>query len=104
MDSEEDIDEVIHRQSEYFEALSNAIRLKILFYLDKVEKDNVSNIANEINYSQNKVSHHLRIMKLTDLIAARTKGRRRFYWVKRPEVVELCKKFRDLLQRDEDVS
>lgn len=97
-----DIDEVVHRQSELFDVLGNGCRLEILYHLDD-ERDNVSSIADALNRDQGNVSHHLRILRYGDVLASKTEGRERYYWIKRPEILELCEDFLDLLKRDDDL-
>lgn len=101
-DVNEDIEEEIHRVSEYFGVLDNALRLKILFYLDN-KKDNVTSIADALNRDQSKISKHLKDLRLTDIVEAKSQGRERYYWIKKDEIVELCKKFRNHLSRENDL-
>lgn len=100
-DGDKTIDEVIHRLSDAYGVLSNAVRLQLLFELDG-ERKNVSRLADDLDRSQESISRHLKIMRLGDLLEAETEGRKRFYWIKKPEVLEQCKEFLDILQRDED--
>lgn len=102
MSDDRDIDEVVHRQSELFDVLGNGCRLAILFHLDD-DQDDVSSIAEALNRDQGNVSHHLRILRYEDVLESKTDGRNRYYWIKRPEILELCKRFRDLLKRDDDL-
>lgn len=100
-DGDKTIDEVIHRLSDTYGVLSNAVRLQLLFELED-ERKNVSTLAGNLGRSQESISRHLKIMRLEDLIESETEGRKRFYWIKKPEVLEQCKDFLEILQRDED--
>lgn len=101
-DDDDSIEEIIHRLSDVHDVLGNAVRLKLLFVLDN-ERKNVSALADALGRTQESISRHLKIMRLEDILEAKTEGRRRFYWIKKPEILELCKQFAELLQRDEDI-
>ncbi|MFB6347629.1 MAG: ArsR/SmtB family transcription factor [bacterium] len=101
MDPEADIDEITHRLSDVYDVLGNAVRLELLFELDGQRK-NVSALAQALNRSQESISRHLKIMRLEDLLESKTEGRERYYWIKKPEVLEKCKEFAQLLRREDD--
>lgn len=101
MPDEDDVDEDLHRLSERLDVLGNALRLKILFYLDE-DRKYVSDIAEELNRSQSTTSRHLKVMRYEDILKSKADGRKRYYWVKNKKLLEICKKLRDLFRRDDD--
>ena len=68
-----------------FKALADRTRQDILELLGEAEM-NVSDICSEFNTSQPTISHHLNILKNSDLIAYRKSGKNIYYYV-RQEVV-----------------
>jgi len=72
-------------------ALSDENRLRILLFLSNGKKS-VSQIVEELNLSQPLVSHHLRELKRALLVAVERKGPFVYYWLEKPEVIELLAK------------
>jgi ArsR family transcriptional regulator len=95
------VEEVTHRLGETLDVLGNGVRLKILFLLEDSKK-NVSSIADEMDRSQQSISSHLQTLRHKNLLESETEGRKRFYWVKRPDILELVKEIRDCLSRPEN--
>lgn len=67
------------------------------------DRVNVNSIADPLNCDRGNVSHLLRILRYGDVLASKTEGRERYYWIKRPEILELREDFLDLLKRDDDL-
>ncbi len=95
------MDEILHRLSEMFQALGNGVRLQILLRLQE-GKANVTLLANYVNRSVKTVSHHMRVLRDNDLVESHTKGRKRFYWLKRPKLVRAVFALKEFLERFED--
>lgn len=76
-------------------ALSDENRLRILLFLSDGKKS-VSQIVEELDLSQPLVSHHLRELKRTLLVEVERKGPFVYYWVNRPEVVEVMRQLGSL--------
>lgn len=68
----------IDSQSEIFRALSDPTRVKILYLLSSEEMC-VHDLTTLINSSQSSVSHHLKILKLNNLVKARREGKAVYY-------------------------
>ncbi|MBS3788131.1 winged helix-turn-helix transcriptional regulator [Candidatus Bipolaricaulota bacterium] len=68
----------IDSQSEIFRALSEPTRVKILYLLSNEEMC-VHDLTTLINSSQSSVSHHLKILKLNNLVEARREGKAVYY-------------------------
>jgi len=64
-----------------YKALANHRRLAIIHYLNKGEKTNVSEIAEEIKLSLKSTSRHLQILKNIGLIEYEQKGLEKFYYL-----------------------
>ncbi|MFB6356767.1 MAG: ArsR/SmtB family transcription factor [bacterium] len=96
------MDESVHRLAELFDVLGNGNRLEILFALEN-EEQNVNELAENLDKTQSSVSNHLKVLRYEDLVESETRGRKRFYRVKRPELLELCEEFKQHQQREEDV-
>lgn len=71
-------------------ALSDENRLRILLFLSEGKKS-VSQIVEKLELSQPLVSHHLRELKRTLLVEVERKGPFVYYWLDKPEVVDLLK-------------
>lgn len=69
-------------------ALSDENRLRILLFLSQ-GKRSVSQIVEGLSLSQPLVSHHLRELKRTLLVEVERKGPFVYYWLDRPELMEL---------------
>jgi ArsR family transcriptional regulator len=74
--------------SDFFKALADSTRVKILFCLYKGEKA-VSEIANETETSQSAVSHQLRLLKDKRIVKQRREGRYIFYSIDDDHVEKL---------------
>lgn len=80
MDREE-FNDIFRSISDFFGLLSNPDRVKILGLLIKQELD-VHSIVEKLNISQSRVSQHLKLMKLNNLVVERREGKHVFYHVK----------------------
>ena len=70
--------EEIRELTDLFRALSDPTRLKILALLMGGEK-NVGDLCGELNVPQPTVSHHLGLLRMTDVIVNRRQGKHVFY-------------------------
>ena len=71
--------------SNFFGLLSNPDRVKILGLLIKQELD-VHDLQEKLNISQSRVSQHLKLLKLNNLVEERREGKHVYYHVKDPNV------------------
>lgn len=71
--------------SAFFGILSNPDRIKILGILTKQELD-VHAIQEKLKISQSRVSQHLKLLKLNNLVEERRDGKHVYYHVKDPNV------------------
>lgn len=91
--------------SEFFGLLSNPDRVKILGLLVRQELD-VHSIVEKLHISQSRVSQHLKLMKLNNLVAERREGKHVYYHVKDTnvaKVIESAIKFYMLSEPDPEV-
>ncbi|MBD3296412.1 MAG: metalloregulator ArsR/SmtB family transcription factor [Candidatus Omnitrophica bacterium] len=87
-----------------FKALADKTRQDIIEILGE-EEMNVTDICNMFNISQPTISHHLHILKNSDLVATRKEGKKVYYYVKK-EVVNgvfgrVLRKMRITIIKDE---
>ena len=61
--------------------LSDANRLRIIFFLLKEEELNVTEFCNRLDQSQPAVSHHLALLKQAGILKVRRDGKHNFYSV-----------------------
>lgn len=88
----------IERISKHFSVLQNPICLKIVFLLK--EKDlYVYEIAEKMSITRSKVSKYLKMLRLIGLIDFRQEYRRRQYFVKRTDILDMLGKYGQLIQR-----
>ncbi|MDA1013855.1 MAG: metalloregulator ArsR/SmtB family transcription factor [Planctomycetota bacterium] len=73
-----------------FKMLSDPTRLKIVMMLLQEEDElHVTGLCERLGQSQPAVSHHLALMKASDLIDVRRKGKHNFYFVNRSHFHEM---------------
>lgn len=73
--------------SEVFKQLGDPTRLRIFLLLCHVE-ENVQGIATAMNMSSPAVSHHLRILKATNLIISKRVGKMMYYKAADDEITQ----------------
>jgi DNA-binding transcriptional ArsR family regulator len=78
---EEGLNKAFKSVANIFDVLSHPDRLKILSTLHKKEMD-VNEIQHELGISQSRVSQHLKLLKLCDLVHERREGRHVYYSLK----------------------
>jgi DNA-binding transcriptional ArsR family regulator len=76
-------------------ALSDENRLRILFLMSS-GKTSVSQLVERSGLSQPLVSHHLRELKRIRLVEVERKGPFVYYWLDRPEVIDLMRRMSSL--------
>ncbi|QIL46902.1 winged helix-turn-helix transcriptional regulator [Vagococcus coleopterorum] len=79
---------VIAKVSQFYKALSEPTRLRILTILSESEK-NVSSIVAEIGLEQSAVSHQLKILRDANLVKTRREGKGIFYSLSDDHVVDI---------------
>ena len=92
------MDEVDYRLSEIFEALGNAIRLKLVILLEESPRS-VSECAEELDKPLQTASRHLKKLRDKDVLQAESEKNRRIYEVKRPELIRDVLRLRSHLRR-----
>ncbi len=75
-----------------FKALGHPVRLKILCILNS-NKCNVTNIENQINISQSRVSQHLRLLRLSHIISPKRVGKEICYEIVNENVKKIISSF-----------
>ena len=72
-------DEVAKDLVQLFKLMADETRLRILFFLMQEEEINVRTLCDLLKQSQPAVSHHLALLRVAGLIAARRDGKHNFY-------------------------
>lgn len=98
MEKIRNIDEFVHRLSNFFDTIGNAVRLQILLYLRKSPMC-VSVIAEKLNRKRFTISRHLKILRDNGLVKSETRGKYRYYSLKRPDLIEETLEIYTLLTR-----
>ncbi|MFB6344474.1 MAG: ArsR/SmtB family transcription factor [bacterium] len=93
------LNEINYRLSDILEALGNAIRLKIVILLEESSRS-VSSCAEELDKPIQTVSRHLKKLRDKNLLEAESKGPRRIYKLKRPELIRAILDLRSLISRE----
>jgi len=73
--------------SDFFKAVGNSTRLRILRELIKDEKC-VSDVENIIGTRQPNISQHLAVLKRCCIVDCRKKGNMRCYFLRQPDIVK----------------
>ena len=74
------------KMSDFFKALGNPTRLKIVEELAKGEKC-VGEVESSVHVSQANVSQHLTILKAQGVVDCRREGTTRCYYLKQPDLI-----------------
>ena len=75
---------------EFCRALADGTRQRILRLLAGTDEMNVSDIVAAFAVSQPTISHHLNILRQSDLVTSRWAGQQVFYAVNRQRITECC--------------
>ena len=86
--SEIDNEDTLFNITKVFKALSDPTRIQILYLLQKGDLC-VCEIRSILEKPQSTLSHHLSILKNTDLIKPRKEGIWIYYTLSKPEIVKL---------------
>ena len=81
-----------------YECLSNVNRRKILYCIGEEEKC-VNEISECLDLEQSLTSHHLKDLYDCGLIEKKRKGKRIYYKVSEPEIIEILEKGKELGDR-----
>ena len=96
------MDEVNHRLASLFNNIGNGVRIEILDYLMDVDEANLKEISTVVDRKNPTMSRHMKILADYDLVRSETRGRKKFFKIKRYELVKACLDIRNLLKRNDD--
>ena len=85
-----DQDELVLRTAEFYKALSDFSRFKIVYSLMDGEKC-VSEIIEKVNMSQTAVSYQLKLLRQMSLVKYRRQGQNIFYSIDDEHVFDIIK-------------
>jgi ArsR family transcriptional regulator len=77
----------------FFKAVCDINRHKILFLLKKNGEMNASDIISKMSLSQPTISHHLKIMVEAEVLESRKEGKETFYTINRKFISHCCHGF-----------
>ena len=81
--------QMIDRVAEVMKAMSDPMRLKILYRL-KQRDYTVNELVEQLECSQANVSRHLGVLKSAGLVGFRQDGASRHYFISDPTVMSIC--------------
>lgn len=81
------MDEIDHRLSKFFKLVGNGLRFQMAELLLETEHY-VREIGQKLDRSEKTISRHLRVFRDQDMVESKSEDGRRYYWIKRPELVE----------------
>jgi DNA-binding transcriptional ArsR family regulator len=84
---------------QYFQILGDTNRLKIINFINKHEKS-VSEIVIDMQLSQPLVSHHLRILKESQILETKRVGPFIYYRLKDQRLLDVLGLFTEILPKD----
>lgn len=87
------------RLQRYFQILGDSSRLKIISFIGDKERA-VSEIVNETKMSQPLVSHHLRILKESQLLETKRTGPFVYYKITNTKLLDVLGLFSEILPRE----
>jgi ArsR family transcriptional regulator, cadmium/lead-responsive transcriptional repressor len=79
-----------------FRSLGDAVRLTIIMRLSRDEA-RVVDLTEELGLAQSTVSKHLACLRDCGLVSSRAEGRQSFYFLSRPELVDLLRSAEEVL-------
>ncbi|MEM1328005.1 MAG: metalloregulator ArsR/SmtB family transcription factor [Bacteroidota bacterium] len=83
---DQELVEKLERISNILKVVAHPLRLGIVYLLEQYPQLSVSEICEMLNEEQSLVSHHLKNMRLSGLLAAKRKGRSMMYSLKERDV------------------
>jgi predicted transcriptional regulator len=93
------MEEIDHRLSKFFKLLGNGLRLEMARNLLE-QRYYVRELANSLSRTEKTISKHLRVFRDQDIVESITENGRRYYWIKRTELVREALKLRNHFERD----
>jgi ArsR family transcriptional regulator len=82
------------------DAVSDPVRLEIIFLLDKGERKNVGEIASRFRLSRPAISHHLKVLKDAGIVRSEKSGQEIYYWLDSKQVVASLRALADKIERE----
>lgn len=81
------------RVIDFFKAICDSNRHKILYLLKKNGEMNATEIINKINLSQPTISHHLKILVEAEVLTSRKDGKEIYYQINEKVINHCCHNF-----------
>jgi ArsR family transcriptional regulator len=82
----------------FLEALSDPIRMQIVFLLHDQDRLNVGEIASRFRISRPAVSHHLKVLKDAEIVQSEKRGQENYYWLDNQRMVATLRALADKLE------
>ncbi|HHL73545.1 MAG TPA: ArsR family transcriptional regulator [Bacteroidetes bacterium] len=93
----------IKRAVKILRLLSDESRLRIMLFLAKEGSSYVTRIAESLGMNQTTLSHHLALLRATDLVTTHRDGKNIYYDINRPVWKEMGLEFFQHLKKGPDV-
>ncbi|MGQ4912373.1 MAG: ArsR/SmtB family transcription factor [Candidatus Thorarchaeota archaeon] len=89
--TQDELDQVVS----IFKALADATRLRVLSILTKEEQLCVSDIADTLDMSISRVSHHLGILNKLGFVKAKHEGKQVYHRIHDPCIIDIMKRSKE---------
>lgn len=81
------------------EAVSEPVRMQIIFLLGDDKRLNVGEIARSFHISRPAISHHLKVLKDAGILRSQKSGQEVYYWVDSQRLVAALRALADKIER-----
>jgi len=81
------------------DAVSDPVRMRIVFFLVEQGRKNVGDIARDFTISRPAISHHLKVLKDSGVVESEKLGQEVFYWINTRQVVNSLRALADRIER-----
>ena len=81
------------------EAISDPVRMRIMFLLKHQGRLNVGEITRQFHISRPAISHHLKMLKDADIVLSEKSGQEIYYWLNTQRVVTALRTLADKLEQ-----
>ena len=81
------------------EAVSEPIRMQMVFLLTEHDRLNVGEIARQFHISRPAISHHLKVLKDAGIVRSEKSGQEVYYWIDSQRIVAALRALADKIER-----
>ena len=81
------------------EAVSEPMRMQMVFLLTEHDRLNVGEIARQFRISRPAISHHLKVLKDAGIVRSEKSGQEVYYWIDSQRIVAALRAMADKIER-----